>query len=100
LSKDTYVGVPPLYKVERGRKAHYCFDDAFTIVGKQPWILTTRKLKQLTVEDVVEENMVFSLLMGNWVEPQRNSLKILHLKSTLRSLIFNCNFKSGFFFIP
>jgi hypothetical protein len=33
LSNDTYVGVPPLYKVERGRKFHYCFDDSFTFVG-------------------------------------------------------------------
>ncbi|KAJ0977973.1 hypothetical protein J5N97_013447 [Dioscorea zingiberensis] len=23
-----YVGVPPLYKVERGKHAHYCYDDA------------------------------------------------------------------------
>lgn len=23
-----YVGVPPLYKVEAGRKAQYCYDDA------------------------------------------------------------------------
>jgi len=36
LSKDTYVGVPQLYNVERGRKAHYCFDETFIIVGKKP----------------------------------------------------------------
>ncbi|CAH9077689.1 unnamed protein product [Cuscuta europaea] len=90
-----YVGVPPLYKVERGKQAHYCFDDAdlrklqssfpsnasyniqrFKGLGEmmptQLWETTlnpdTRLLKQLVVEDPAEANVVFSSLMGTRVD--------------------------------
>lgn len=90
-----YVGVPPLYKVERGRQAHYCYDEAelkklqrsfpanasyniqrFKGLGEmmplQLWETTlnpeTRLLKQLRVEDVAEANVVFSSLMGSRVD--------------------------------
>ncbi|XP_010543531.1 PREDICTED: DNA gyrase subunit B, chloroplastic isoform X2 [Tarenaya hassleriana] len=87
-----YVGVPPLYKVERGKHAHYCYDDAdlrkllasfpanasyniqrFKGLGEmmpeQLWETTMdpdkRLLKQLVVEDAAEANVVFSSLMGS-----------------------------------
>lgn len=90
-----YVGVPPLYKVERGKQAHYCYDEAelrklqrsfpanasyniqrFKGLGEmmplQLWETTlnpeTRLLKQLRVEDVAEANVVFSSLMGARVD--------------------------------
>ncbi|XP_057785429.1 LOW QUALITY PROTEIN: DNA gyrase subunit B, chloroplastic/mitochondrial-like [Salvia miltiorrhiza] len=90
-----YVGVPPLYKVERGKQAHYCYDEAelrklqssfpanasyniqrFKGLGEmmplQLWETTlnpeTRLLKQLRVEDVAEANVVFSSLMGSRVD--------------------------------
>ncbi|GLJ40031.1 hypothetical protein SUGI_0819410 [Cryptomeria japonica] len=101
-----YVGVPPLYKVERGNRAYYCFDDedlkklqqtfpsnaSYTIqrfkgLGEmmplQLWETTMdpakRKLKRLTVEDAVEANMVFSLLMGNQVEPRKDLIWEHHM---------------------
>ncbi|KAL1548764.1 DNA topoisomerase (ATP-hydrolyzing) [Salvia divinorum] len=90
-----YVGVPPLYKVERGKQAHYCYDETelrklqssfpanasyniqrFKGLGEmmplQLWETTlnpeTRLLKQLRVEDVAEANVVFSSLMGSRVD--------------------------------
>ncbi|KAL8493773.1 hypothetical protein ACS0TY_024803 [Phlomoides rotata] len=86
-----YVGVPPLYKVERGKQAYYCYDEAelkklqssfpsnasyniqrFKGLGEmmplQLWETTlnpeSRLLKQLKVEDVAEASVVFSSLMG------------------------------------
>ncbi|KAJ0947071.1 putative DNA topoisomerase (ATP-hydrolyzing) [Helianthus annuus] len=79
-----YVGVPPLYKVERGKHAHYCYDEAelknfrvpslqmhhiiFRGLGEmmpaQLWETTldpkTRLLKKLVVEDAAEANVTFS----------------------------------------
>ncbi|XP_057872811.1 DNA gyrase subunit B, chloroplastic/mitochondrial isoform X2 [Cryptomeria japonica] len=108
-----YVGVPPLYKVERGNRAYYCFDDedlkklqqtfpsnaSYTIqrfkgLGEmmplQLWETTMdpakRKLKRLTVEDAVEANMVFSLLMGNQVEPRKDLIVSSASKFNLDSL--------------
>ncbi|XP_030926180.1 DNA gyrase subunit B, chloroplastic/mitochondrial-like [Quercus lobata] len=90
-----YVGVPPLYKVERGKQAYYCYDDAelrklqssfpsnasyniqrFKGLGEmmptQLWETTMdpeqRLLKQLVVEDAAEANVVFSSLMGSRVD--------------------------------
>ncbi|KAH9315663.1 hypothetical protein KI387_024290, partial [Taxus chinensis] len=108
-----YVGVPPLYKVERGNRAYYCFDDEdlkklqkrfpsnasytmqrFKGLGEmmplQLWETTmdpsTRKLKQLTVEDAAETNVVFSLLMGNQVEPRKELITSSASKISLDSL--------------
>ncbi|KAF9595025.1 hypothetical protein IFM89_036043 [Coptis chinensis] len=93
-----YVGVPPLYKVERGKQAHYCYDEAqlktlqstfpsnasyniqrFKGLGEmmplQLWETTMdpekRMLKQLVVEDAAEANMVFSSLMGERVDVRK-----------------------------
>ncbi|XP_059462953.1 DNA gyrase subunit B, chloroplastic/mitochondrial-like [Corylus avellana] len=90
-----YVGVPPLFKVERGKQVHYCYDDAelrklqrsfpsnasyniqrFKGLGEmmplQLWETTMdpeqRLLKQLVVEDAAEANVVFSSLMGSRVD--------------------------------
>lgn len=97
-----YVGVPPLYKVERGKQAHYCYDDTelkhlqgtfpanasyniqrFKGLGEmmpvQLWDTTmnpeTRLLKQLMVEDIAETNVVFSSLMGTRVDVRKELIQ-------------------------
>uniref|UniRef100_A0A0E0MUF3 DNA gyrase subunit B n=2 Tax=Oryza TaxID=4527 RepID=A0A0E0MUF3_ORYRU len=97
-----YVGVPPLYKVERGKQAHYCYDDAdlkelvntfptnasyhiqrFKGLGEmmpaQLWETTMdperRMLKQLKVEDAAEANVVFSSLMGTRVDVRKQLIQ-------------------------
>ncbi|CAL5420619.1 unnamed protein product [Camellia sinensis] len=97
-----YVGVPPLYKVERGKQAYYCYDDAelkqlqssfpsnasyniqrFKGLGEmmplQLWETTLdpekRLLKQLMVEDAAEANVVFSSLMGSRVDYRKELIQ-------------------------
>ncbi|KAJ7296739.1 hypothetical protein O6H91_Y101300 [Diphasiastrum complanatum] len=97
-----YVGVPPLYKVERGKQIHYCFNDddlkkllrtfpsnasynlqRFKGLGEmmplQLWETTLnpaqRMLKLLTLEDAAEASLMFSLLMGDKVEPRKELIR-------------------------
>ncbi|ESW34084.1 hypothetical protein PHAVU_001G123100 [Phaseolus vulgaris] len=97
-----YVGVPPLYKVVRGKQVHYCYDDAdlkklqrsfppnasynmqrFKGLGEmmplQLWETTMdpkrRLLKQLKVEDAAEANVVFSSLMGTQVDIRKELIR-------------------------
>lgn len=97
-----YVGVPPLYKVERGKQAHYCYDEnelkqlqntfpsnasyniqRFKGLGEmmplQLWETTMdparRLLKQLVIEDVADANVVFSSLMGKRVDVRKELIQ-------------------------
>ncbi|KAJ1405216.1 TOPRIM domain [Sesbania bispinosa] len=97
-----YVGVPPLYKVARGKQVHYCYDEAdlkklqssfpsnasynmqrFKGLGEmmplQLWETTMdperRLLKQLKVEDAAEANIVFSSLMGTRVDVRKELIR-------------------------
>ncbi|XP_021623341.1 DNA gyrase subunit B, chloroplastic/mitochondrial isoform X2 [Manihot esculenta] len=97
-----YVGVPPLYKVERGKQVYYCYDDEelknlqnsfphnasyniqrFKGLGEmmplQLWETTLdperRLLKQLVVEDAAEANIVFSSLMGARVDVRKELIQ-------------------------
>ncbi|OWM85480.1 hypothetical protein CDL15_Pgr019104 [Punica granatum] len=97
-----YVGVSPLYKVERGKQVYYCYDDSelkklqrsfpsnasyniqrFKGLGEmmplQLWETTmnpeTRLLKQLVVEDAAEANVVFSSLMGARVDVRKELIQ-------------------------
>ncbi|KAK7396170.1 hypothetical protein VNO78_16983 [Psophocarpus tetragonolobus] len=97
-----YVGVPPLYKVVRGKQLHYCYDDAdlkklrrsfphnasyniqrFKGLGEmmplQLWETTMdperRLLKQLKVEDAAEANIIFSSLMGARVDVRKELIQ-------------------------
>ncbi|KAK6944460.1 DNA topoisomerase, type IIA, subunit B, domain 2 [Dillenia turbinata] len=103
-----YVGVPPLYKVERGKQAYYCYSDnelkklqssfpsnasynvqRFKGLGEmmpaQLWETTLdpekRMLKQLVIEDAAEANVVFSSLMGARYY-QMSKTKIFHTHIT------------------
>ncbi|XVE95756.1 hypothetical protein REPUB_Repub02eG0127000 [Reevesia pubescens] len=108
-----YVGVPPLYKVERGKQVHYCYDEAdlkkvrssfpqnasyniqrFKGLGEmmpaQLWETTMdpeqRLLKQLVIEDAAEASRVFSSLMGAQVDVRKELIQNTASKINLDKL--------------
>ena len=89
-----YMAVPPLYKVAKGKNVTYCYSDSeleamdtegafvqrYKGLGEmnpgQLWETTmnpeTRKLVQITIEDLETAEEYFSLCMGNDIESRRN----------------------------
>ena len=99
-SGHIYIASPPLYLVKRGKEFRYCWSEeerteaveAYTkgkdvavkiqrykglgeMNADQLWETTmdpeSRQLKQVTIEDGVEVDRVFSMLMGDEVPPRR-----------------------------
>jgi DNA gyrase subunit B len=97
-----YIACPPLYKVERGRSAHYCYSDRernqiiatfpenakydiqrFKGLGEmmpqQLWDTTmnpeSRTLKRVEIEDAAEADRIFTVLMGDRVAPRREFIE-------------------------
>ncbi|MEM1535441.1 MAG: DNA topoisomerase (ATP-hydrolyzing) subunit B [Candidatus Pacearchaeota archaeon] len=94
-NKHIYAAVPPLYRVRKGNKDLYVYSDdelkqitkqlgnveitRFKGLGEmnpeQLWQTTlnpaTRKLKLITMEDAIEADRTFSILMGEQVEPRK-----------------------------
>ncbi len=92
-----YIAQPPLYLVKAGKEEIYCYDDrerdeAIARIGKknvmvqrykglgemnpdQLWRTTmnpeTRTLVRVTLDDAVEADRIFTILMGEHVEPRR-----------------------------
>ena len=92
-----YIGMPPLYKVQKGSKVWYAYDDkelqkCIKAAGKgytlqrykglgemnpeQLWATTMdpeqRKLMQVTIEDAALADRRITILMGDKVEPRRD----------------------------
>jgi len=96
-----YIAQPPLFLVKAGKEEIYCFDDkereeAIGRLGKknvqvqrykglgemnpdQLWRTTmnpeTRTLLKVTNEDAVEAERIFTILMGEQVEPRRQFIE-------------------------
>jgi DNA gyrase subunit B len=94
---NIYIAQPPLYKVEYNKKSHYLFNDQeledklkeiegnpriqrYKGLGEmnpeQLWETTmnpeNRILKRIELEDNIEAEDMFTILMGNKVEPRRD----------------------------
>jgi len=93
-----YLAMPPLYKLKKGRAEHYVFNEEEKIkklkemgtegiiiqrykgLGEmnpdQLWETTMdpekRSLKRVNIDDAVEADRIFTILMGDQVEPRRN----------------------------
>ena len=92
-----FIGMPPLYKVQRGSKISYAYDDRelqkltkgatkgyslqrYKGLGEmnpeQLWSTTMdpeqRKLTQVTIEDAAQAERMVTILMGDKVDPRRD----------------------------
>ncbi|QNI84006.1 DNA gyrase/ B subunit [Synechococcus sp. PROS-7-1] len=97
-----YIACPPLYKVERGKNHTYCYNESelqktlegfgekanyniqrFKGLGEmmpqQLWETTmdptTRTMKRVEIEDALEADRIFTILMGDKVAPRREFIE-------------------------
>ena len=96
-----YIGMPPLYRVAKGSKIWYAYDDKelakmtkeagkgyllqrYKGLGEmnpeQLWATTMdpgqRKLMQVTIDDAAQAEKLVTVLMGDKVEPRRDYISL------------------------
>jgi len=108
-----YIACSPLYKIERGRNASYCYSDRernqiiagfpenakydiqrFKGLGEmmpvQLWETTmnpeTRTMKRVEIEDAAEADRIFTVLLGDRVAPRREFIETYGPKLNLTDL--------------
>ncbi len=108
-NKYLYIAQPPLYKIQRGKEVSYAYTEEqknrklAQMTGKpevarykglgemnpeQLWVTTmnpeNRMLMRVEIEDPVEADKIFDVLMGNEVDPRKHFIQT-HAK-TVRNL--------------
>jgi len=61
-----YIAAPPLYLVKKGKKSVYCWNDEERLDAI---------LRQVTIEEYLDADNVFSMLMGDEVPPRRKFIE-------------------------
>ncbi|HME87249.1 MAG TPA: DNA topoisomerase (ATP-hydrolyzing) subunit B [Candidatus Nanoarchaeia archaeon] len=100
-SGNIYLAMPPLYKIKKGKTERYVYNDEDKVkllaeIGEegisiqrykglgemnpeQLWETTmnpdTRSLKKINIDDAVEADRIFTILMGDQVEPRRQFIE-------------------------